>query len=364
MLSRNEALDTLRKAYREQDITLYLGAGVSVGSGLPTWEKLVLAMYFSSLRKEPLGGWSPFPNYLFAIAEWHLEHGHEPLEITARKIRINFQDENIFLSHLRDTLYAGFVASYVDDLAAVDRQALRTANKTLDAVAQLCEGRPDRQRGVKSVITYNYDSLLETALMDSPFTPIFRSEPLSQRNIPIYHVHGYVPLKGEGSAAQDVVFTEEQYHFAAQNAYSWANLAQIQCMSSSTGLMIGLSLSDRNMRRLLDAVSRTPAKTQNFALLQKPRWKEPDDLELEKIDKKAQEYYEKFARSGIKARGDFGPAIKGRSSWQSEIMQITGEVWNVDVEYQTTVLEQLGIFPIWYQDHDEIPGILAEISGN
>jgi hypothetical protein len=362
MVLKNEALDALRKAYREQDIALYLGAGISVGSGLPTWERLVLAMYFSALSKESLGGWRPFPNYLFAIAEWHLEHGHEPLEITARKIRRYYRDDDTFLRHLWETLYAGFVDSYDDNFADISGQAIRAANSTLNAVARLCEKKVNGKRCVKSVITYNYDSLLETSLSDCPFQPIFRSEPLNRGNLPIYHVHGYVPLKGNGSAAEDLVFTEEQYHFAAQDAYSWANLVQIQCMSGSTGLMIGLSLSDRNMRRLLDAVSRTPVETRNFALLQEPQWKEPDNAEIKQIDMKARQYFDRFTSSGIKARGGFEPGIKGGPTWQLQIIDIISEVRNVDVEQQTFILQQLGILPIWYKDHHEIPDILADIS--
>jgi len=69
MGTRDEALDTMCKAYGRGELSLYLGAGVPVGSGLPTWEKLVLAMYFSALSKQSLGLWIPFPNYLYARPE-------------------------------------------------------------------------------------------------------------------------------------------------------------------------------------------------------------------------------------------------------------------------------------------------------
>jgi len=169
----DQALSNLRKAHRDGDLTLYLGAGISVDSGLPTWEKLVLAMYFSALTKESLGKWRPFPNYLFAIAEWHLGRAHEPLEITARKIRECYADDDVFLQHLRETLYAGFVAEYGAGEPGLNSWAIRDGNRTLDAVATLCENRPLPHGAVSSVITYNYDNLLEAVIGDSLCQPVF-----------------------------------------------------------------------------------------------------------------------------------------------------------------------------------------------
>src|SRR5947209_14069796 len=103
-------IEQVRKAYRANNLTLYLGAGVSVGNGLPSWDRLVLAMYFSAIKRDDIvEGIRPFPNYLFAIAEWHLERRREPLDITARKIRNLYKDEIVFLDKVHETLYAGFI---------------------------------------------------------------------------------------------------------------------------------------------------------------------------------------------------------------------------------------------------------------
>jgi hypothetical protein len=248
-----EALDRQRHAHNDRNLTLYLGAGVSVGNGIPTWEKLVVAMYFAAIDEQPLGSWRPYPNYLFAIAEWHLERSREPLDIVARKIR-KYHSPDTFLDSLRQTLYAGF-SDYDDQFMPLNASDMRSANSTLDAVASLCESN----NGVRSVITYNYDELLEVALDEHPFQSIWKTQSLEPGRLPIYHVHGYVPIDSENSStAEEIVFTEEQYHLAAQDDYSWANLVQLQAMSTSVGLMVGLSLSDRNMRRLLDAVNKPP----------------------------------------------------------------------------------------------------------
>ncbi len=99
-----DSINKLRQAYKNRNLTLYLGAGVSIGSGLPSWDALVLAMYFKVMDQQRLGNWRPFPNYLLAIAEWQLQHLREPLEITARKIRSHFShNQQDFLNVLRET---------------------------------------------------------------------------------------------------------------------------------------------------------------------------------------------------------------------------------------------------------------------
>ncbi|QXD14525.1 SIR2 family protein [Rhodocaloribacter litoris] len=352
----DDALDRLRAAFRANDLTLYLGAGVSVASGLPTWERLVLAMYFTAISRVHLPGWRPFPNYLFAIAEWQLAHREEPLEITARKIRLHYDNQDDFLADLRATLYAGFG----DDPAylALDPRELRSGNTTLDAVARLCEaGLAAGAGGVRAVVTYNYDCLLEVALNGRDVQPLWRPAPLRPGTLPIYHVHGYVPPSGEGSTASQIVFTEDQYHLAAQDAYSWSNLVQLHSMSGTVGLMIGLSLSDRNMRRLLDALTRTALPCEQYALLQMPPPRQPSEADLRAIHERAITYMERFERSGIKGVARKGP------SWQEQIRGILEAVEQVGVEQNTKVLKELGVTPIWYKDHAEIPGLLAHLSG-
>jgi hypothetical protein len=242
----------------------------------------------------------------------------------------------------------------------IDPSAVCAGNHTLEAIANLCKGSLNGKKGVKTVITYNYDSLLEMALGGYPFQAICKSEPLRTGKMPIYHVHGYVPLNVSEISNHDIVFTEDQYHQSAKDSYSWANLVQIQSLSSSTGLMIGLSLSDRNMRRLLDAVSQMPVQRQNYALLKEPTWKKPDEAELEQISEKARIYSHRFETSGLKTCN--GNPGQNEITWQDQIAGIIDEVRRVDLEQQTFILEQLGIHPIWYKDHEEIPKILTAVS--
>jgi len=356
-----EALDDLRNAYSNGNLSLYLGAGASVDSGLPTWDKLVLAMYFSALSEQSLKPWHLYPSYLFATAEWHLERGHEPLEITARKIKRYYKDRDDFTQHIWETLYAGFLDILSSGTVNVSPSSICAGNHTLEAIVHLCRNSVYGKKGVQTIISYNYDSLLEIALGDYPFHTIYKSEPLQRGKLPIYHVHGYVPLNVAELTDYDIVFTEDQYHQSAKDAYSWANLVQIQALSGSTGLMIGLSLSDRNMRRLLDAISQMPVETCNYALLKEPAWKKPDNADLKQINERAMLYSHRFETSSVKA--DIVSTGVADNAWQDQVTSIIEKVRRVDVEQQTFILEQLGIHPIWYHDHNQIPQIISAISG-
>jgi len=352
---RTSDLEQLRKAYRAGDLVIYAGAGLSVDSGVPAWDKLVLAMYFSAIKSvEIVEAIRPFPNYLFAIAEWHLERRREPLDITARKVRNLYRDGVLFMERLHKTLYVPFKVPESDVVTLPKTSALLKANPTLKAVAGLCKGTNGR-RGVRAVITYNYDNLLEVVLADRRAEAIWRDNQTVKRGrLPIFHVHGYVPVEGERSNPNEIVFTEEQYHLAAQNSYSWPNLVQIRHLSNHVGLMVGLSMTDRSMRRLLDALRKTPTPPQNYALLQKPQWPKPDAADLQKIEGKAQEYFARFRKSGMKSN----------PTKYTKIGEIINEVQKSDFSEQDAILRELGVRPIWYSKHTEVPGIIKKITAS
>ncbi|MBX9823065.1 MAG: hypothetical protein K2Y19_20865 [Afipia birgiae] len=56
-MDRVASIKALRTAFDQQRLTLFLGAGVSVANGSPTWEKLVLSLYFSTISEQKTDGW-------------------------------------------------------------------------------------------------------------------------------------------------------------------------------------------------------------------------------------------------------------------------------------------------------------------
>lgn len=373
----------LKKAFNNGNLSLFLGAGVSMDNNLPSWAQLVLSMYFNKISEQHLPGYRPFSNYLFAIAEWHLSNSTEPLEITARKLKKYYSQgdwENEFLSDLHRTLYSSYLNQDGNIEAYIDENFLRDNNPTLDSIASLCQSN---SKGIKSVITYNYDNFLEIALGSTGSQSIYKSTQLAPDKLPVYHVHGFVPVdKNEiGSSGSDIIFTEDQYHLVARNPYHWSTLVQLQAMSDNVSLMVGLSLSDRNLRRLLDAVRNAPVNSRNYAILLTPDTTPPDDNTLDTIHHKAIDYLHQFERAGIKSdqysyndevlfrkpgvkseAPDFisGPGEKG-PRYRHEIAGIIEQVKLQDKSQQQYVLEQLGVHPIWVDTIEEIPEILNKI---
>ncbi len=52
------------------------------------------------------------------------------------------------------------------------------------------------------------------------------------------------------------MFSEDSYHSQFIEPFSWSNLIQLNKLNQNTCLLIGLSLTDPNLRRLLDVSSR------------------------------------------------------------------------------------------------------------
>ena len=340
-------IEEIREAYRHGNLTLYLGAGVSKDNGLPNWAELVLTMYFTATERGWKQRWRAYPNYLYAIAEWQLQRRTEPPEITAQKVRLYYRNPKKFLSDLHKSLYGG---GYFYRFA----EQVRQVNAVLNSVAQLCRLTRGKDFGIQAVVTYNYDNLLELATKGSAceFVPVWKSSaPLKESARPIFHVHGYIPAEGNVPDPDSIVFTEAQYHAAANDPYSWSNLCQIQCMSSSIGLMVGLSLTDSNMRRLLTALKITPLRKSTFALLKKPQWPVPTEQELNTIHESAQQYKEKLEGSGIKAPME-------RNVQMREIIDVVNRN---EQDNHAKMLEEFGITPIWFEEYDQVPGILDSI---
>ena len=74
-------------------------------------------------------------------------------------------------------------------------------------------------------------------------------------------MHGYLPRQGAIPAGSELVFSEDAYHGQFIDPFSWSNLIQLNKLTQNTCLFIGVSLTDPNMRRLLDVAWRkNPAK--------------------------------------------------------------------------------------------------------
>jgi len=359
-INNTHHFEALKTAFKKGNLTFYLGAGVSKPNGLPSWEELVQALYFSTLGDESyIQNLRPYPNYLFALAEWVLEQKNEPLDIIIRKIKQWYEGKD-FIGMLSNTLYAGFGREMMgNNIYGLPEEILNT-NQTMAAIINCCVQSVPGMTGLKSIVTYNYDNLLELGLekfqnQKDNFQPVFKgNQKLENGKIPIYHVHGYIPYQSNDVNYDEIIFSEDQYNRAFQDPFFWGNVVQVNQLTSHTGLMIGLSLSDRNIRRILDSIRNQPVSNENYILMRKPKFKmiEPNSPEIKHIREKAEEYLQKFASSRMKM-----PDME-----QKQIQYILENIYRYEENEFEKGFENLGLKLITFDEFEEIPEILANIS--
>lgn len=357
----NEAkINELNDAFKNGTLTLYLGSGVSRANGLPDWNGLVASMYFNFMQTEEWRRLQPFPNYVRAVTDWYLSKSKEPIEIIIRKLRTGWSVGE-YNATLRECLYTSFSAydnsGKVNDLEMIDQ------NRTLQGIISLFKESVPGRKGLKSVITYNYDDLLERALTAqgiTNFQTICRQgERVERGKIPIFHVHGYIPIPKRGvhdTSPFDtkIILSEEDYNSIAHDVNFWGNNVQMSCLTNNSGLMVGLSIADRNLRRLLDAMKSQPMQNSVYAFMQEPELTEPEPAEVAAIHNEAVKWVGIIPDS----------QVKDSLGAQLNIPKIAAQILNWDRHNHDRMYSGLGIEPVWYKNHDEILTNLKLVCGN
>ena len=140
-----------------------------------------------------------------------------------------------------------------------------TTETTIKAVAEFC----NCCQFIQSVITYNFDLILEEYLKDIKcrYTSICdKNKNTIAKGLPIYHVHGILDKK-YSNKNYDLVFCEKSYHTQYSEPYSWSNLLQLEKFSNTLCIFVGISLTDPNMRRLLDIAHRNRKNSYHLMIM-------------------------------------------------------------------------------------------------
>ena len=227
------------------------GAGISIDAGIPSWNQLLVQLLETMIKKiskdrsMPLNDIDP--------KEFKDRYGTSAL-IVGKYLKSNLGND--FVPQLRDALYS----------------KNPTSCELIDAIVELA--RPQRDgKPLESIITFNYDDLIENQLNKnnvrnkSISAEGIRNEP---SEIPIYHVHGFLPRKSGIDEGSEIVFSEDSYHSQFIDPFCWSNLIQLNKLNQNTCLLIGLSLTDPNLRRLLDVSNRrNPSDKLNHYIVKK-----------------------------------------------------------------------------------------------
>jgi hypothetical protein len=249
--SRAPKVQRLRETLHRGRLTLVCGAGTSVAAGVPAWSDLLVRLLKRMMAR---------------IAKQH------PLQIpenAAEEFRKRYGDSSLILGkYLKNNLGRDFASEMRDALYASEP----TKSPLIEGIVNL--SRPQRDgKPLDSIITFNFDGLIEEALSGNSINnkAIF-SEAIQHDSdeLPIYHVHGYLPRSGLVSEETELVFSEDAYHSQFIDPFSWSNLILLNKLTQTTCLFVGISLTDPNMRRLLDVAWRkNPDKHLSHVIIKK-----------------------------------------------------------------------------------------------
>jgi hypothetical protein len=244
-------IKNLKDAYNNGNLTLFCGAGISYDAGIPTWNTLL-----KSLLKAVYSDNHDVPDLDTRLANLFQKRINVSPLILAQYLKTLLGKK--FTSTVRDTLY----------------KDCNDKSKIVDSISELSRQKRNR-KPLKAIITFNFDDLIEEKLTKEKidFKTIFsEGERYKEEEIPIYHPHGFLPRSKNLTSKNEVVFSEDAYHSQFIDPFSWSNLVQLNHLNNSTCLFIGISLTDPNMRRLLDVSIRKNGKGEKNHYIIKKRY--------------------------------------------------------------------------------------------
>lgn len=311
---RKKYVEQLQTQYENDNIVLFLGAGASSAAKIATWNTLISELFVALIDRQLSANNIQIKgeDKRKIVKELINQNGSSPL-LQTRFLRNGFESD--FEELVREILYKN--ASDSSDL--------------LEEIGQLCI--PNRGKlGVRAIVNYNFDDLIEKNLkrLRVKYHSIYGEGMVPDADeLGIYHVHGFLPQEKENYdnlAKSLLVFSEEGYHKLMLEPYNWANISQLNYMINNTCLFIGLSMTDPNMRRLLEVAAQkrteNDGECQHYAIMKR--------FEIKDVDK------------------------------SDSIKSFEG----VNETLQESFFKELGVNVLWIDEFSDIPTILKQIKGN
>lgn len=307
--NNNESnIKILSEKYRKKRIALFLGAGVSITANMPSWDELVARFLIERFHetKQDLD-----EDTLQKLIQFEKFNRENSLISQTRFIKQNIPPEK-YIEMLMHALYQNEKNIHLD-------------SPLLNSLVQFIWNKNEIY--VRKIITFNFDNILERKLKNYGIyykTYTNHTEDIDTRPVYIYHVHGFLDSESDldGINIDDIVFSEEQYHNIYNDPYHWSNMTQVNTLRENTCLFIGCSLSDPNMRRLLD-IAKSDSEIKHYAIMKKETIKIPVKISE---DDSSYQIYKDFH---IENRNDY--------------------------------FNSLGLNIIWVDKFEEIPGIINQI---
>ncbi|RXK10776.1 hypothetical protein CRV05_04285 [Halarcobacter bivalviorum] len=335
--SQQDKIDEVKNWYKSERLVFVLGAGTSIDYGLPSWDELLQKLFLLTIKSD---NDSQKDNKSSVLARTFNSVFEPSSLISARYLHSYFKKNNpnstvAFEKSIRDVLYENIDKNLKD-------------SDLLKEIRQFCIAA-GRSPNLDSIITYNYDDIIEECLrnidVDIPFTPIHaRGMNYKKNQLPIYHVHGYLPRQGKLTSKNKVVLSENGYHQQYTDTYGWSNLIQINKFKDYNCLFIGVSFSDPNLRRLLDIAKNERGDDEIHHFCLKKRYdKKKVKKELEKLLSEDPRLLDEKQRANI------------------ELDDVVNDLIKLMQKFEENDAISFGVGLIWVDDYNEIPLILKNI---
>lgn len=326
----DELRQQLKIKYKNSEkMSLLLGAGVSCSANLPSWDELISSLFTTylvnstlentELKEMKIGEYRDSINYISrSISGKYMKSALLSARYLQKGFSTQENDTSNFLIELQKCLYKKQIKK----------------SPLITAIGKLCI--PTRVGAkINSIVTYNFDNLIEMHLdrLDLKYKSIFLDNVKYQNEeLPIYHVHGFIPQNINLSKSKehyqdmDLIFSESGYHRMYSNPYHWSNLIQLSTLKEHTCIMIGLSLDDPNLRRLLEIAQTGTNIAKHYAFLRRIN-------------------IEEFAEENKSTHS---------ISLQSSFLERHHNL-------QELMFSELGINVIWYEEFEELPKLLNQL---
>lgn len=228
---------------RPDTLNFIIGAGVNKDFGFADWDKLI-----EEIRRQ-------IRNIQGIL---HPVDGavDELIKFEAKMLNTNYiapqilkdLDSNIYYKTIYNVLYGNFNPNSTEL-----SYNSKLVNTNLYQVARIC----DMQKKQTSVLTFNYDNLLELILKNN-FTSTVNSKyryskhPKHALDINVYHPHGFYPYTTSKPQPYSLILSSYEYMnaYLPQSAYA---REQLDKQLKFTNILLGNSLSDYEEQKVLFA---------------------------------------------------------------------------------------------------------------
>ncbi len=253
--AQRQLIEELHACYRAGSLRILVGAGVSMASGLPGWDALNMRLTQAVIEEDLVTRCEQAQvGYVRSLVGQEALDGltEEVYQRLGREAAADFAwrrlGDKAFRSELADALYP----------RPIGRLPIRGTQRQLAAMAL---ARPNKDL----LFTTNYDPLLERAISElggNKEWAQYRYPPSARQRVKakprVNHLHGWIDDRGDVGGT--LVLTETSYLglFADKRAAPNKDVKKL-LMGNSPVLVVGMSLADPNLRRLLDRRRLSPS---------------------------------------------------------------------------------------------------------